>query len=110
MKCNQELIPIYHRHLAKECKDHTFCKMDHIPEHVDKYRYLPLLAHEFNEVKRIILNDEDIDGYMKIKYLRERNSGWFNGLDEQISEGMKLVVDDITIDEWLAAHYELTLD
>lgn len=53
------------------------------------------MAHEFNEIKRIILKDEDIDGYMRIKYLRQRNSSWFNGLDEEIPEGKKLIIDDI---------------
>ena len=68
------------------------------------------MAHEFNEVKRIIMKDEDLDGYMRVKYLRERNSGWFNGLDKQVTPDQKLVVDDRTIDEWLVAHYKLTLD
>ena len=68
------------------------------------------MDHEFNQVKKIIMNDEDIDGYMRVKYLRERNSGWFNGLDEEIPDGKKLVIDDRTIDEWLIAHYHLTLD
>ena len=85
---------IPHRHTSVNCNDHNFCKVDHIPEHIDKYRDLPLMAYEFNEVKRIILNDEDIDGFMSVKYLRERNKGWFNGLDRDIPKGMKLIIDD----------------
>ena len=68
------------------------------------------MEHEFNEVKKIIMNDEDIDGYMRVKYLRERNSGWFNGLDEEIPDGKKLVIEDWTIDQWLLSHYNLKLE
>ena len=76
-----------HRHSSVNCNKHNFCKVEHIPEHIDKYRDLPLMTHEFNEVKRIVLEDEDIDGYMKLKYIRERNKGWFNGLDTEIPKG-----------------------
>jgi|TARA_B110000285_G_C15023631_1_gene562954 hypothetical protein len=70
----------------KKCNDHLFCRADDIPEYFDKYKNIPLMHHEFNEVKKLILEDGDIDGYMKVEKLRARNSGWFNGLDEPIPD------------------------
>ena len=44
------------------------------------------MHHEINEVKKLILEDGDIGGYMEVEQLRARNSGWFNGLDESIPD------------------------
>ena len=99
-----------HRHAVKRCNDHLFCKSDDIPEYFDKYKDIPLMNHEFNEVKKLILEDGEIDGYMKVEKLRERNSAWFNGLDVAIPDDSKLVINDRVIDEWLLSHFNLTFD
>ena len=68
------------------------------------------MHHEFNVVKKLILEDGDIDGYMSVGKLRARNSGWFNGLDEAIPADQKLVINDRVLDEWLLSHYNLTFE
>ena len=104
--------PNQHVHAMEECKGHVFCRADPVVQVSELYQDIPITSdYQINEVRKLLHRDTQSGGHHSPEKIKERYfKGGIFGQDEPIKTGRKLVATEESIDQWLAAHYGLTID